>query len=156
MARSHSSRMIRAQSNVLRGVSVNGSAEIAWTALKHSSIAARRIAGGERILKYDTVIGVAARDIEPGDYVHAHNMKLADFERDPAFGQDVRAVDYLPEAERASFMGFVRADGRVGTRNFIGILSSVNCSATVIKAIAAHFTTARLTCRFYRLYSARC
>ncbi len=107
-------------------------------------IAARRIAAGERILKYDTVIGVAARDIEPGDHVHSHNLTLVDFDRDPAFGQDVRPVDYLPEAERATFMGFVRPDGRVGTRNFIGILASVNCSATVIKAIAAHFTPERL------------
>jgi altronate hydrolase len=107
-------------------------------------VAACRIAQGERILKYDTVIGMAARDIEAGDYVHSHNMALVDFERDPAFGRDVRPVDYVPEAERATFMGFVRPDGRVGTRNFIGILSSVNCSATVIKNIAAHFTPERL------------
>jgi altronate hydrolase len=107
-------------------------------------IAACRIGAGERILKYDTVIGVAARDIEAGDYVHAHNMKLVDFARDPGFGQDVQEVHYVPEAERATFMGFVRPDGRVGTRNFIGILSSVNCSATVIKNIAAHFTPQRM------------
>lgn len=107
-------------------------------------IAACRIAGGERIIKYDTVIGIAARDIEAGDHVHAHNLTLVDFERDPAFGQDVRPVEYVTDAERATFMGFVRPDGRVGTRNFIGILSSVNCSATVIKNIAAHFTPERL------------
>jgi altronate hydrolase len=107
-------------------------------------IAACRIAEGQRILKYDTVIGTAARDIEPGDHVHSHNMKLVDFERDPGFGQDVQPVDYVPDAERATFMGFVRPDGRVGTRNFIGILSSVNCSASVIKNIAAHFTPERL------------
>lgn len=107
-------------------------------------IAACRIASGERILKYDTVIGVAARDIEAGDYVHSHNLELVDFERDPGFGLDVRPVDYLPEAQRATFMGFVRPDGRVGTRNFIGILSSVNCSATVIRNIAAYFTPERM------------
>jgi len=107
-------------------------------------IAACRIAQGEPVKKYDTVIGVAARDIEAGDYVHAHNITLVDFDRDPGFCQDVRPVDYLAEAERATFMGFVRPDGRVGTRNFIGILSSVNCSATVIKNIAAHFTAERL------------
>ena len=56
----------------------------------------------------------------------------------------MRPVDYVPEAERATFMGIVRPDGRVATRNFIGILSSVNCSATVIKQIAAHFTPERL------------
>jgi altronate hydrolase len=107
-------------------------------------IAARRIAAGEPVKKYDTVIGAAARDIEAGDHVHTHNVALADFDRDPAFGQDVRPIDYVPASERARFMGFVRPDGRVATRNFIGILSTVNCSATAIKHIAAHFTPERL------------
>ena len=107
-------------------------------------IAARPIARGEQIRKYDTVIGVADRDIAPGEHVHSHNLRLVDFYRDPAFCADVRPVDYVPEAERATFMGYVRPDGRVGTRNFVGILSSVNCSATVIKHIAAHFTPERL------------
>lgn len=107
-------------------------------------IAARRIAEGEQVRKYDTVIGVATRDLEPGDYVHSHNLRIVDCYRDPAFCADVRPVDYLPEAERATFQGYVRTDGRVGTRNFIGILSSVNCSATVIRQIAAHFTPERL------------
>ena len=89
-------------------------------------IASQRIAAGEPVRKYNAVIGVAARDIEPGDHVHTHNLALVDFARDPAFGQDVVPVDYLPESGRARFMGFVREDGRVGTRNFIGILSSVN------------------------------
>lgn len=107
-------------------------------------IAARAIARGEPVRKYNAVIGVAARDIAAGDYVHAHNLELVDFERDPGFGLDVKPVDYVPEAERATFMGYVREDGRVGTRNFVGILSSVNCSATVITRIAAHFTPERL------------
>ncbi|SHI02448.1 UxaA family hydrolase [Pollutimonas bauzanensis] len=103
-------------------------------------IAARRIAKGELVRKFDTVIGAATRDIEAGDYVHSHNIELVHVHRDPGFCQDVRPVDYVPEHERASFMGLVRPDGRVGTRNFIGILSSVNCSSTVIKKIAAYFT----------------
>lgn len=107
-------------------------------------IAARRIARGEAVRKYDVIIGVAGRDIEAGDHVHTHNVELADFQRDPAFGQDVVPVAYVPRARQARFLGYVRPDGRVGTRNFIGILSSVNCSATVIKSIAAHFNTERL------------
>ena len=107
-------------------------------------IAACAIAKGTQIRKFDTVIGVAERDIEAGDHVHSHNLALVDFYRDPGFCQDVRPVDYVPEAERATFMGFVRPDGRVGTRNFIGILSSVNCSATVIRHIADHFTPERM------------
>jgi altronate hydrolase len=107
-------------------------------------IAARAIAAREPIRKYDTVIGVAQRDIEPGEHVHSHNVELTDFDRDPGFCEDVRPIDYVPERERATFMGIVRPDGRVATRNFIGILSSVNCSATVINHIAAHFTPEQL------------
>jgi len=107
-------------------------------------IAAQRIAAGEPVKKYDTVIGAATRDIEAGEHVHSHNLEIIDFDRDPGFCEDVRPVDYVPEAERATFMGIVRPDGRVATRNFVGILSSVNCSATVIKHIAAHFTPERL------------
>ncbi len=107
-------------------------------------IAARAIARGEQVRKYNTVIGVATRDIATGDHVHSHNIELPETLRDPDFGADVVAVDYVPEAQRARFMGYVREDGRVGTRNFIGIISSVNCSATVIKRIAAHFTPERL------------
>ncbi|NPC57464.1 UxaA family hydrolase [Caenimonas soli] len=107
-------------------------------------IASCRIAAGEQVRKYNAVIGVAARDIEAGDYVHTHNLSMVEFDRDPGFGQDVRPVAYVPDAERATFMGYVREDGRVGTRNFIGLLSSVNCSATVIKNIAAYFTPERL------------
>ncbi|RUP32852.1 MAG: altronate dehydratase [Curvibacter sp.] len=107
-------------------------------------IAARPIAQGEPVRKYNAVIGVAARDIEAGDYVHTHNLALVDFERDPAFGQDVRPVDYVPADQQATFQGYVREDGRVGTRNFVGILASVNCSATAISRIAAHFTPERL------------
>ena len=107
-------------------------------------IAARRITAGEQVKKYNAVIGVAARDIEAGEHVHSHNLTLVDFDRDPGFCEDVRPVEYVPEGKRATFMGIVRPDGRVATRNFIGILSSVNCSATVIKNIAAYFTPERM------------
>lgn len=111
-------------------------------------IAARRIAAGEAVKKYDTVIGAATRDIEAGEHVHTHNLALVEFDRDPAFGRDVRPVAYVPEAERARFLGIVREEagrqGQVATRNFIGLLSSVNCSSTVIHKIAAHFTPERL------------
>jgi len=111
-------------------------------------IAARRIAAGERVLKYNVVIGAASRDIEAGEHVHGHNLALVDEYRDPGFGLDVVPVQHLPEAERARFMGIVRREpgrqGQVGTRNFIGIVASVNCSATAIHRMAAHFTPERL------------
>jgi len=111
-------------------------------------IAAQRIAAGERVRKYNVVIGAATRDIEAGEHVHSHNVGLGDGilddYRDPAFSADVRPVAYVLDAERARFMGIKRADGRVATRNFIGIMSSVNCSSTAIKRIAEHFTAERL------------
>ena len=107
-------------------------------------IAARRIAKDEPILKYNVVIGFASTDIEPGSYVHSHNVVLKDFQRDYAFGVDYVPTDFLPESQRATFQGIVRSDGQVGTRNFIGILSSVNCSATVVHKVAEYFTPERL------------
>jgi altronate hydrolase len=76
--------------------------------------------------------------------VHGHNIEFRDFDRDPAIGRDFRPVDPVPEAERKTFRGFVRADGRVGTRNYIAIVSTVNCSATVSQAVADWFTQDRL------------
>jgi len=107
-------------------------------------IAACDIPAGTPVRKYDTVIGVAERDIRAGDHVHAHNLRLPEVARDREFCRDARPVALLPDSERATFQGFVRPDGRVGTRNYIGILASVNCSATVVNHIAAHFTRERL------------
>ena len=107
-------------------------------------IAACAIPAGMQVRKYDTVIGVAARDIAAGDHVHSHNLELVDVDRDPGFCLDVQPVEYVAEADRATFLGIVRPDGRVATRNFIGILASVNCSSSVIKHIAAWFTPERM------------
>jgi altronate hydrolase len=107
-------------------------------------IAARTIGRGEPIRKYDVVVGFAATDIAPGTLVHAHNTEFREFDRDYAFARDFRPVALLPDAQRATFQGIVRADGRVGTRNYVGILSTVNCSATVVQRIAAWFTPERL------------
>jgi altronate hydrolase len=109
-----------------------------------NKIASRAIRKGEPIRKYDVVIGFAAADIAPGTLVHGHNMEFREFDRDYAFARDFRPVDLLPAEQRASFQGIVRADGRVGTRNYVGILSTVNCSATVVQRIAAWFTPERL------------
>lgn len=107
-------------------------------------VASRRIASGEPIRKYNVTIGFAANDIEPGAMVHSHNTRFAEFDRDYAHGADYRPVDMLPEARRATFQGIVRPDGLVATRNYVGIASTVNCSATVVHAIADYFTPERL------------
>ncbi|MEK7437896.1 MAG: altronate dehydratase [Pseudomonadota bacterium] len=103
-------------------------------------LAARALAKGEAVLKYNTVIGFASADIVPGTLLHRLNMEFREFDRDYAYARDYKPVDMLPEAGRASFMGIVREDGRVATRNYIGIVSTVNCSATVSHRIAGWFT----------------
>ena len=102
-------------------------------------VASRPIGGGEPVRKYDQIIGFATTDIAPGEHVHVHNVAMRDFARDHAFGADARPTAYVAEAERASFDGFLRPSGRAGTRNFIGVLSTVNCSATVAHVIAETF-----------------
>ncbi|WP_052868052.1 UxaA family hydrolase [Streptomyces niger] len=100
-------------------------------------VALRAVRRGAPVLRYGQIIGFAAVDIEPGDHVHLHNLEYREFERDCEFSVDARPTELLPESERATFQGYVRADGTVGTRNYLGILTSVNCSATAAKQIAA-------------------
>ncbi len=93
------------------------------------------IKDGAPIYKFNQIIGFAAGDIRPGEHIHTHNCDFKGFERDYAYGVDAKPTAFVPEAERATFQGFRRANGKVGTRNYIGILSSVNCSATVARHI---------------------
>jgi altronate hydrolase len=102
-------------------------------------IAVAEIAEGEPVRKYNQIIGFASKPIAPGDHVHTHNVEFRAFERDYAVGADVTETRFVPEPERATFQGIVRPDGRVATRNYLGILTSVNCSATAAKMIADQF-----------------
>ncbi|WJD60150.1 UxaA family hydrolase [Pseudomonas kurunegalensis] len=98
-------------------------------------LATVRVEQGQPLRRYGQIIGFASQAIDAGDHVHVHNVQMGDFARDYAFGVDTRSQPGSP----AHFQGIVRADGRVATRNYIGILTSVNCSATVARAVADHF-----------------
>ena len=100
-------------------------------------IAVRAVEAGQPVKRYDQIIGFATQPIAPGEHVHVHNLAMGEFEKDYAFGSDVKPIDYVTEP--ATFEGIVRPDGRVATRNYIGILTSVNCSATVARMVADHF-----------------
>ncbi len=112
--------------------------EIAVTGrvLRGHKMATEAIAAGQPIKKFGQIIGFAAQDIAPGDHVHTHNCAYAEFDRDYAFCQDARVHEILPVEQRATFQGFKRANGKVGTRNYIGVLTSVNCSASVARFMA--------------------
>ena len=107
-------------------------------------IASRPIRAGDAIRKYDTVIGYASEDIAAGSWVHSHNLRFDEVQKHYAFGEHYRPTPLLPPESRARFMGFQRDDGRVATRNVIGIFITVNCSATVARKIAAHFHEERM------------
>ena len=82
----------------------------------------------------------AAADIASGEHVHTQNVEFRGTAHDYEFSTDLRHVEMVPEAKRDSFMGFRRPNGGVGTRNYVAVLTSVNCSATAARKIAAHFT----------------
>lgn len=94
------------------------------------------IAKDQPVKKFGQIIGFASRPIAPGEWVHEHNVTLHDFTRDYRFAEAARNDEVLPPEMRATFEGYVRANGKVGTRNYIGILTSVNCSASAAKFIA--------------------
>jgi altronate hydrolase len=102
-------------------------------------VATAAIKAGDAVRKYDQTIGFARADIAAGDHVHTHNVEVRAFDRDPRIGEAVKDVGMVAEGERATFDGIVRPDGRVGTRNYIGIMTTVNCSGTVARYIADHF-----------------
>ncbi|WP_248308970.1 altronate dehydratase family protein [Devosia sp. MC532] len=102
--------------------------------------ATQPILAGEAVVKFGQIIGFAKENIVPGDWVHEHNCGMGgpdgSLSHDYAFAQGALPVDFVPAENRATFQGFKRANGSVGTRNYIGILTSVNCSATVAKFMA--------------------
>jgi altronate hydrolase len=106
--------------------------------------ALRAVAAGAPVRRYGQVIGFAKTAIEPGDHVHLHNLGLGELALDYAYSSDVPQVQYVPAEQRRTFMGYRRADGRSGTRNYIAVISSVNCSAHTVRAIAHHFTADKL------------
>lgn len=104
-------------------------------------LALRDLRVGEAVLRYGQRIGQASAEIRAGDWVHSHNLEVGKIERDYA----VKVIP--PEAPRPSgrtFLGYPRADGQAGTRNYIAVISTVNCSAAVTSRIAAHFDRERL------------
>lgn len=111
---------------------------------KGHKIAVRAVAAGDPVHKYAQLIGYALTDIAVGQHVHDHNLEFRQTNPDYRIGAAVRTTEFVDAAARATFRGYKRANGKVGTRNYLGIISTVNCSATCCRRIAAHFDSARL------------
>jgi altronate hydrolase len=94
---------------------------------------------GDPIRRYGQIIGFATEAVAAGTHVHSHNCAVGALEREYAVGSEVREVDYVPEAERHTFSGYRRPGGGAGTRNYIAVISSVNCSASVSRYVADQF-----------------
>lgn len=119
--------------------------ELQLTALSNipagHKLALHALDAGSPVRKFDQIIGFATQPIAQGQHIHTQNLAVADFERDYAIGTSISIPDAGPlVGQQTSFDGFLRPDGRVGTRNYVGILTTVNCSASVARRIAAHFT----------------
>ena len=106
------------------------------------------ISSGDQVTKYGQPIGFASQSIAAGDWVHCHNLELRelseDYEKSTEVPEISAVADKLPPLADYTFEGYRRADGRAGTRNYLCILSTVNCSAHVSKHVAAHFTAEKL------------
>ena len=115
---------------------------------KGHKMAIAAIASGDAVRKFGQTIGFATTAIAPGEHVHTQNCEFRAFARDYHFGEDAKPYAPLPLAERATFQGFRRGDGRAGTRNYIGILTSVNCSASVARFMAEAVTRSGILAQY--------
>ena len=84
-------------------------------------VAIDKIRAQDPVRKYGQIIGFASKDIQPGDHVHTHNMEMGDFIRDYAFGANACVTETISKGKQAKFNGIFRRDGRVATRNYIGV-----------------------------------
>ena len=99
-------------------------------------LALRDLPAGSPVRKYGQVIGFASVPIAAGDHVHVHNVEVRDFDRESGSGP---GAPPLAPARPRTFMGYRRPDGRVGTRNYVAVVSSVNCSASVAQLVRDRF-----------------
>jgi altronate hydrolase len=127
--------VVVARMDILLGTQVEGEVAAATRVPPGHKILTRAVKQGEPLRKYNQIIGFATEDMTPGTHIHTHNCVMGDFERDYAFCADARPTDHITPA--ATFMGYRRADGRAATRNYIGIVTTVNCSAATSRMIAA-------------------
>ena len=112
--------------------------------LSGQKIAKIDISENSPIYKYGTIIGFADSNILKGQVLTNSNVVFKEFIREHDYCAKYQPTRFVNASSERSFMGFKRDDGRVGTRNYIAVVSTVNCSATVVHEIAAYFTNEKL------------
>ena len=108
--------------------------------LSGQKIARVNIAKDSPIYKYGTIIGFADSDLSKGQVLTNSNVIFKEFGREHEYCSKYLPTRFVNSSSERTFAGYKRTDGRVGTRNFIAVVSTVNCSATVVHEIASYFT----------------
>jgi altronate hydrolase len=120
-------------------IEIGGERIVARSAISAGhKMAVRSRRTGQPVRRYAQVIGQATADIAAGDHIHTHNLSVGRIELEHQLGADYAPT--TPAASGATFMGIRRSDGRVATRNYLAVIATVNCSATVARAIAGEIT----------------
>lgn len=112
----------------------SGAVTLTQSVARGHKVAIAPIATGEHVLRYGQIIGQATTDIAAGEHVHVHNLGMGEHAQD--YGHSSEVASLAASTQSRTFNGYHRAAGRVGTRNYLGILTSVNCSGSVAKFIA--------------------
>ncbi|WP_425069795.1 UxaA family hydrolase [Reyranella sp.] len=127
--------VVVARMDILPGTAIEGDVAAATRVPPGHKILTRAVKAGEPLRKYNQIIGFATEDLPPGTHIHTHNCVMGDFERDYAFCADAHPTEFI--VPPATFQGYRRPDGRAATRNYIGIVTTVNCSAATSRMIAS-------------------
>src|SRR5579859_7623543 len=113
--------------------------EVAQRVPSGHKVALHDIAAGQPVLRYGSIIGFATQPIPAGSHIHSYNLAVGDIKLTYDYGVDVKPIDYVPIGQQRIFMGYRRPDGKAGTRNYIAIISTVNCSASTVRYIQRRF-----------------
>ncbi len=103
-------------------------------------VALHAVEQGQAVRRYGSIIGFATQPIHVGEHVHSHNLAVGELHQEYEYSVDVQPPEFVPAEQRRTFMGYRRPDGKAGTRNYIAVIGSVNCSASTVRFITRRFT----------------
>jgi arabinonate dehydratase len=132
--------VILALSNLKQGTVLSGDGIVCAQDIPVGhKIAAKRIEANAPVRKYGQIIGAAIHAIEAGQHVHTHNLGMTQLLSNYSIGGESRSTDYVSPENQANFLGYLRPGGQIATRNYIGVMATVGCSASVARLITDAF-----------------